>query len=172
MKMSKDELKCILEKHYEWVTTNGFVGSLAYLRGADLSGVDLRGADLRGADLFVPMACPTKGSFTGYKIVTKKGTSEKLIVELRIPAKAKRSSATGRKCRCSEAKVVSISTLDGTPVEAVGVSAHDPSFVYEKGKTVKVKNFDPDRWNECTSGIHFFIDIEEARRCPVFLTKR
>jgi len=41
-------------------------------------------------------------------------------------------------------------------------SNHDSKFVYEVGKTVEVTNFDEDRWNECSTGIHFFITRREA----------
>ena len=40
-----------LEKHSEWLRTNGEEGERADLREADLRGVNLQGADLRGADL-------------------------------------------------------------------------------------------------------------------------
>ena len=30
------------------------------------------------------------------------------------------------------------------------------------GEMAEVKNFDDDRWNECSTGIHFFITRDEA----------
>lgn len=33
---------------------------------------------------------------------------------------------------------------------------------YEVGKTVKVDDFDEDRWSECSRGIHFFMNRQEA----------
>jgi hypothetical protein len=30
------------------------------------------------------------------------------------------------------------------------------------GETIEVKDFDDDRWNECSAGIHFFITRKEA----------
>ena len=133
------------------------------LSGVDLSWADLRGADLRGAkNVNIPLACPEKGSFIGFKKVL--GTKEDpLIVELEISEDAVRSSATGRKCRCSKAKVVSITTEDGSEVEdGYAHSSYDPEFIYEVGKTVEVSDFDPNRWNECAPGIHFFITRQEA----------
>ena len=55
-KISKEELKQILEKHKIYITTSGKEGERAYLnradlRGADLSWVNLSGADLKGANL-------------------------------------------------------------------------------------------------------------------------
>ena len=136
----------------------------ADIRGANLRGADLRDADLRGADLDeavnvnVPLMCPEKGSFTGFKKV--RGN---YIVELEILADAMRSSATGRKCRCSKAKVVSITNPDGSKAEETSAcSGCDPNFIYSVGKIVEVFNFDTNRWNECAPGIHFFITRQEA----------
>ena len=145
----------------------------ADLGGADLSGADLRDADLRGADLrganlwstdlscvkniFFPMACPEKGSFIAFK---KAGC---YIIELFIPSNAKRCSATSRKCRCSKAKVISITTPSGDKTNITEVhSNYDPNFIYKLGEYVEVKNFDDNRWNECSTGIHFFITRQEA----------
>ena len=154
----------------------------AYLRGANLSHANLSGADLRGADLsytdlsianlsgvdlrganniYIPLAFLEKGSFIGFKKVS----NGEQIVELFIPADAKRSSSTGRKCRCNKAKVISITNIDGSSCELTKVrSSYDSSFMYTVGETVEVKNFDDNRWNECAPGIHFFITREEAVR--------
>ena len=130
----------------------------ANLRGANLSVADLYRADLSGAKIDYPMVCLEKGSFTGYK-KCKNG----LIVELEIPEDALRSSATTRKCRCSKAKVISITNLDGSKSEETeAISNKDSSFVYKLGETIEVPDFDPNRWNECSTGIHFFMTREEA----------
>lgn len=138
----------------------------ANLRGAYLRYADLRGADLRGANIsnvkadhttamFFPQ-CPD-GEFIGYK------KAEEKIVKLLIPADAKRSSATTLKCRCSKAKVLEIQEIDGSPSDVKEVrSDFDKSFVYRIGETVSVKDFDEDRWNECSKGIHFFISRDAA----------
>ena len=158
--------------------------SWAYLVGANLSGANLREANLREANLYsanlsgvnfsgtnlsgvkfiedkdinYPMNCPEKGSFIGFKKV-----SNNLIVELEITEDALRSSATGRKCRCSKAKVLSITNIDGTDSNVnYAVSLQDHAFVYTVGKTVEVPDFDINRWNECAPGIHFFISRQEA----------
>ena len=142
----------------------------ANLRGANLSDADLRGANLRGVNLsdaknlYLPQACPEKGSFIGFKKALT--VDAQVIIELLIPEDAHRSSSTSRKCRCSKAKVVSITTLDGkgASVLTVAYSSYDNTFLYKVGETVEVDNFDPDRWNECAPGIHFFITREEAVR--------
>ena len=138
----------------------------AYLCGADLYDANLRGADLRDADLcgvryneqtaYYAMQCPEKGAYIGYK------KAEGKIVELEIQADAKRSSATTRKCRASKAKVLSITSIDGKEHFEEAKSSRDQSFVYRVGKTVEVKDFDEDRWRECSTGIHHFITREEA----------
>ena len=133
------------------------------LEGADFSGADLGGANLWSTDLscvkniFFPMACPEKGSFIAFK---KAGC---YIIELFIPSNAKRCSATSRKCRCSKAKVISITTPSGDKTNITEVhSDYDPNFIYKLGEYVEVKNFDDNRWNECSTGIHFFITRQEA----------
>ena len=138
----------------------------ANLRGANLKGANLRNADLTGANLtdvvynedtlFFALQCPERGSFVGYKKANNK------IVELLITEDAKRSSATSRKCRCSKAKVLSISSLDCKENYDEVASNYDEDFIYKVGKIVEVEDFDEDRWNECSTGIHFFITRQEA----------
>ena len=141
----------------------------ADLHGADLRGANLRGANLRGADLYgadlrgakniplIPYACPDFGMFIGWK------KAKGYIVCLEIPEDAKRLSATGRKCRCDKAKVLSITQKDGTDSGLKKIpSDRDENFIYRVGEMVEVNNFDEDRWNECSTGIHFFINRQEA----------
>ena len=140
----------------------------ANLYGANLSEANLNGANLSGADLsevkhipYIYMVCPEEGAFIGWK---KAEISEKqMIVKLSIPASAKRLSSTSRKCRCNKAKVLEIYNLDGTVAEERECySSYDKNFIYEVGKTVKVDDFNEDRWKECTQGIHFFMNRQEA----------
>lgn len=133
----------------------------ADLRGADLYGADLRSTDLRGANLRDAkgcyLSCPTEGSFIGWK----KASGH--IVKLRIPEDARRSSATGHKCRCDKAYVMEIQNMDGTrATEDTVRSDHDKNFVYTVGATVEVPDFDDNRWSGCAPGIHFFIDRRAA----------
>ena len=142
--------------------------SRANLNRANLIGADLRCADLNGAivdmtnlidakNLYFPILCPEKGSFIGFK------KANGLIVELEIPSDALRSSATTRKCRCSKAKVISITNLDGSPSGVISIpSSWDSNFIYTIGDTIEVADFDTNRWNDCAPGIHFFITRQEA----------
>lgn len=136
----------------------------ANLRGANLTDANLRYADLRYADLrgaknipFIPYSCPDFGMFIGYK------KASGYIVELEIPEDAKRLSAITRKCRCDKAKVLRILNIDRTVADITEVkSSYNNSFIYKVGEVVSVDNFDEDRWNECSTGIHFFINFQEA----------
>ena len=59
--------------------------------------------------------------------------------------------------------MLTISNLDGTDANISSVSSdRDKSFIYTVGEVVEVPDFDTDRWNECTTGIHFFINRQEA----------
>ena len=179
--MEASKLKEILEKHKMWLNgeeggeranlrgadlrwANLYRANLreadlykANLNGANLSRADLRVADLSGADGIPTICCPEEGSFIGFK---KAGD---YIVKILILDDAKRSSAASRKCRCSKAKVLSITELDGSETDVTEVeSNYDSSFVYRIGEIVEVPNFDDDRWSECAPGIHFFITRQEA----------
>ena len=131
----------------------------ANLGGANLGYANLDRANLGGAKkvLYIPMVCPEEGDFIGWKKAGDK------IVKLRIPEDALRSSATTRKCRCNKAEVIEIYNIDGTTAdERIISSSYDSSVTYEVGKTVEVQDFDTNRWEECTKGIHFFINRQEA----------
>lgn len=190
--MNKEELKEILDDHAKWLRTR-YTGNIegsradlygaclyeaylykaylykaylygANLRGANLYGADLRGADLRGVDYdertgAFALQCPEKGAFIGYK------KASRYIVEIQVCEDAKRSSATTRKCRCSKAKVLSITNRDGTKANIKKVASdYNSDFIYKVGETVEVPDFDENRWNECSTGIHFFITRDEAVR--------
>ena len=152
------------EADFRWANLSGTILCRAKLNGANLSGANLSGSNLSRANLYeskgvnYPMNCPEKGSFIGFKRV--RGD---LIVELEITEDSLRSSATGKKCRCSKAKVLSITNIDGTESNTNSArSLWDPDFVYTVGETIEVPNFDTNRWNECAPGIHFFITRKEA----------
>ena len=133
--------------------------SSAYLSSANLSSANLDNVKYNGRTTMYALACPEKGAFIGYK------KARNYIIELQITEDAKRSSATSRKCRCSKAKVLSITNLDGSKTELKQISSsYEDSFVYKLGETVEEPDFCEDRWNECAPGIHFFITRDEAVR--------
>ncbi len=132
--------------------------SSADLSSADLNGTNLNGANLRGAKDIPAIAIAqtrvcAEGDIFGYKKCLNG-----LIVKLLIPKEAKRNNAFGRKCRAEYAQVIEILGAD----EAI--SQHDNSFAYKVGNTVRPTTpFDEDFTNECSTGIHFFITLEEAK---------
>ena len=140
-----------------------FIG--ANFRDADFRDADFRDANFSGAsninevisfaniaNTALCMQCPEEGSFIGWKMVGKH------IIKLQITEMALRSSATGRKCRCSEALVLSID--DGALQEVINYNFF--RTVYKVGEVVRPDRFDTCRWEECTNGIHFFITRKEA----------
>jgi uncharacterized protein YjbI with pentapeptide repeats len=133
----------------------------AYLEGANLKGAYLGGAYLKGAYLEGAnhdektrwphfQLPPEKGAFIAYKKI-----SGGIVIELQIPAKAKRtSSLVGRKCRAEYVKVLT------KGVKAVG--NHDKKTMYETGKLTHADQYDDDIRVVCTNGIHFFMTRKEA----------
>ena len=125
----------------------------ANLCGADLRGASLCGANLRGAQNIPPLveaetSIVAEGDIIGYKKL-----SLGVICKIKIPAGAKRGNATGRKCRAEYAIVL----------EGEGCSQYDSTFAYRVGETVRPREpFDDNRWEECASGIHFFLTRVEA----------
>ena len=154
------------------------------LAGANLSRTEIRDCELKNIKTssytsFYSLQCPEEGSFIGFKkanifvpdtlgdyTVTnmKIWTPQPVIIKLQITEDSLRSSATSRKCRCSKAKVLSISYLDGTecPEGTIAHSQYDSDFTYKVGDILEIKKFNEDRWEECSTGIHFFITREEA----------
>jgi hypothetical protein len=188
--MDQAKLAAILTAHSLWRQGDP-KGTRANLSGADLYGADLSGANLSGADLYganlsgANLYCanlsgadlsganlsgaenaalvhaqtsivPEQGAFEGWK-----KCADGVLVRLLIPAKAKRSNATGRKCRAEMVKVLEVVDKDGKPAKR-GVSKHDGKTEYVKGKVVKCDKWEENRFEECAGGIHFFITRIEA----------
>ena len=132
------------------------------IRGANLYGAVLEHAKLDGIQSdhttqWFRMHCPETGPILGYK----KCVNDR-VVQLLIPADAKRTSATLPSCRCSKAKVLSIKSFDETEEFEEAWSLVDENFVYRKGQWVEVKDFNEDRWMDSTTGIHFWMERKEA----------
>lgn len=180
--MNSDDLR---KAQFEFVNFMGADLRRADLRGATFFNCNFNGAliantlfDKETYDELFPLCCPEEGSFIGWKKVycSCRSTNPRdyfntskfhmpVIVKLFIPAHAKRSSAAGRKCRCSEAVVMDIFCKIPEGLERIDdifFSAFNTNFEYRIGETVKVNNFDNDRTHECAPGIHFFITRKEA----------
>src|SRR5574344_1840242 len=136
----------------------------ANLHGADLCGANLHGAYLRDADLnnaknipFIPTYLP-EGEFIGWKKLPNG-----IIVKLKILEDRKRSRADGDKCRCDKALVLEFQNIDSTPSnEKEYTSNVYAECTYKVGEIVYSDSWDDDRWNECSHGIHFFVDRQSA----------
>ncbi|MBB3521092.1 pentapeptide repeat-containing protein [Rhizobium sp. BK456] len=127
----------------------------ANLRSADLSYADLRSADLRSAENAEMAVAMTRILPEGDLIGWKKCRNG-VIVKLRIPETAKRSHAFGRKCRAEYADVIEVIG------EGKAISLHDGKTEYIAGTRVTPDSFDENWFEECSSGIHFFITRLEA----------
>ncbi len=136
---------------------------LARFCGADLTGANLRGADLDGAKLDGAVGVPeyVKQLFDilpplGQPVEGWKKCIGGILVHLRVPADARRSNATTRKCRAERVEVLEVIGAKG------GVSWYNGITVYRTGETVHADGWDEDRWVECGHGIHFFLTRGEA----------
>ena len=162
---------CAISTGFEGCDFESAILRWANLKHADLEGVDLKYADISYARLSgalmkdievntdttgYALACPEKGSFIGYK---KAG---KCIVELLILDDSKRVSATSARCRTDKARVLEIRDIETNALVDEVCSDYDSNFVYKTGEIICVKDFDNDRWNTFTTGIHFFISKDEA----------
>lgn len=162
----------------------------ADLRGANLSDANLNRANLSNANLisanlcranlceadttdvkynestaFFALVCPKEGDFIAWKKIIDYNNDEEVIVKLRVPSEAKRSSATTRKCRCEYAEVLELQNLDGTPYkDDKVVNDNYVETIYKVGEIVRPDFWDGNRWNECSNGIHFFMTRDEAVR--------
>ena len=129
------------------------------LDGASLDGASLDGVKINECTSFYDLQCPEEGDFIAFK------KASGLIVKLRIPAEARRSSATSRKCRAEFADVLEILNTDKTKADVTEVASnYNCEVIYEVGERVTADSWDDNRWNECSHGIHFFMTFAEAVR--------
>jgi len=138
----------------------------ANLQSADLQYANLQSANLQSANLQSANLQSIKNgelAFAQTSIVPDHGPlfvwkkcRDNVLVRLFIPSKARRSNATGRKCRAERAKVLEVIGAE------IGVSYFNSTFMYKVGQWVHANNWDEDRWNECSGGIHFFLTRVEA----------
>ena len=132
--------------------------SRADLSGANLSCANLSGADLSGAvDAEYALAqhsiLPETGPIWGWK-----KCRNNVLVKLVVGDTAKRSHATGRKCRAEHVKVLEVIGAK------IGISTYDINTQYRAGQIVLCDKWNEDRWTECGGGIHFFLTRIEAER--------
>lgn len=161
--LTNNELNKILENHKHFLNrdVHNWQSMRVNLIGAYLTRAYLSGAYLTEAENipYIPMICPEEeGDFIAYKRVRSN-----IILKLLIPKEAKRCSGLSRKCRCNKAIVLEMQNYKGESIDVKeAYSMFDRSFKYRIGETVEVSDFDENRWNECSTGIHFFINRQEA----------
>ena len=146
----------------------------ASFRGNDMEGIDLSGANIYAAVLedatnqdkviidddtkWYKMRCPEEGPFIAWKCCT-----ELRVVQMLVPADAKRCMATMETGRVSKVKVLSIKSIDETKSWDWAQSTVDPDFYYEVGKWLEPANgFQEDRWKDSSAGIHFFLERQQC----------
>ena len=139
----------------------------ANLSGAILTGANFDGATTTNIDITNVIGlndhCPKEGSFIAWKKCIGDNNKIPYIVKLEIPTDAKRSSSTSNKCRCSKAKVLEIQNLDGTIADIDKVYSYfNLDFEYKVNEIVKSDSFDDNFWKECSHGIHFFMNRQNA----------
>ncbi len=81
-----------------------------------------------------------------------------VLVKLVVGNTAKRSHATGRKCRAEHVKVLEVIGAE------VGISQFTTQVQYRVGEIVRCDKWNEDRWTECGGRIHFFLTRIEAER--------
>ena len=180
-KITKEELKTILEQHKLWLDSNEKRGECADLAGADLTGANLSGAILRHADLTGANLISTnlsganlsganltdtildekeqcrKGVMLTEPMIGYKKSNEGKIITLEIPIGAKVFSINNNKRRTNKAKVID---MQG---ETELSSIHDNDFKYHVGDEIDIIDFNENYNVECGEGIHFFLTRKEAK---------
>ena len=138
----------------------------ANLTRANLTRANLDGANLDGAQNvseLVQAQCsivPQDGTFVGWKKFISGDIGAVLI-----PVTAKRSNATGRKCRAEFVETLAIyapGCEKARPASEVAVSQHDGKTTYKVGEITRCDVWCEDRFKECAGGIHFFLTRIEA----------
>ena len=169
-------------------THNAFFGGSS-LRGTDFShatlcssdfrGCDLTGANICGANIYCAalyradltdlkvddetqyfhMRCPETGPFIGWKVCYGRR-----VVQLLIPADARRIQGTWDEIKCEKAKVLTIKSPDFQEQYEDAHSYVDENFVYKRGEMVYAEGFTGNRFEESGGGIHVWLDRESAVR--------
>ena len=140
-----------------------------FLNNANLYKASLYNANLYESDFSdainlpsIPMNLP-EGEFIAWKSLPNG-----LIAKLKILEDSKRSRALGNKCRCDKALVLEFQNADGSKSDVTEcVNYRYNKCKYKVGEIVHSDSWGENRWNECSHGIHFFLDRELAVRFKV-----
>ena len=86
------------------------------------------------------------------------------IVKLEVTEDSLRSSSTSNTCRESKVRVLDITDISGNKRFKEARSVYNKDVVYKVGNIVEVNDFDDNRWEEYSIGIHHYLTREEAVR--------
>ena len=140
---------------------------------ADLSSADLLEADFYKSTLcgawfgntknmpYIPTWLPVE-SFIGWVKVV--GEEESYIVKIKILNESQRTRGVGDICRCDRALVLEIQDLEGHKLDIEEIEYHDKTsvLIFKVWEVTVCEDWYPGRWNDCKSGITFFIDRQSA----------
>ena len=124
---------------------------------ANLTGANLNFADLTNTILDEKEQC-RKGIVLTEPIVGYKKSNEGKIITLEIPIGAKVFSINNNKRRTNKVKVID---MQG---ETELSSIRDNDFKYHVGDEIDIIDFDDNYNVECSTGVHFFLTREEAKK--------
>ena len=129
------------------------------LENVNFENTNIKNIDIREAIHipYIPMNLPEK-EFIGWKIF-----ENGLIAKLKILKDSKCSRATGDKCRCDKALVLEFQNINGHKSQITEYTNYNyTECTYKVGEIVYADSWDEYRWNECSHGIHFFLDKTKA----------
>ena len=102
----------------------------------------------------------------GYKKVKINDNYHSCIAVLELPSDAIKIhpiNEQSRKCRTNKCKVIGFKDIHGNNIEVnEAFSTYDTTFKYHLNDEIEIIYFDPCIWNECSTGIHFFEDINDV----------
>lgn len=143
----------------------------------DNSGLNMYiyGCDFMNAEIFnntleiekLDYQCPgianvaPDGAFIAYKLSRASVSGTALLIKILIPDYAERVSCTDNSLKVSACEVISITDSTGNNVDQA-TSFWNPKFVYTVGETVEAGNYDSNRWEKYTGGIHCWLSADSA----------
>ena len=131
----------------------------ANLTGANLQDTNIITAEFDNTIGIYPV-CPTHGNFIGWTIGEDFKGNE-CLVEVFIPAWARRSSGTTRKCRTEALVVNSVERLkDG--YNPFGVPLRFRDYILIKNEVIRDNDYEVDRFKTSSADLYFWISKEEA----------
>ena len=110
---------------------------------------------------YIPMWLPVE-SFIGWVKVI--GETESYIVKIKILNDSERFRGVGDICRCNKALVLEIQDLEGHKLDIEEIEYIDKTstLVFKVWEVTECEDWYPGRWNDCKSGITFFVDRQSA----------